>query len=235
MRILRSLLLSVFLLGIGTHLYTTRKITPPAHSGVWVSTYGSILLRVFSGYRRTLHTHSLTPQTESLVFPEKVNNKYWLDITRPAARAYILDIFREFRRAYPDLPVHLDDHWAVPARFGPHAEAVTSLTHEVAAVTGPVSLSAHPLAYARAKYSMDWVRWHDEGLLEEFILQNYVPANFEAHLETLRAQTAAWSIPVKVGVYGGPGLTARDLQAEIGELRAEDIPVVLFPWKAFYF
>ena len=152
MRIFRSLLLSAALLGIGAHLYTTRQVIPPTHSGVWVSTYGSILLRVFPGYRRTLHTHSrtayvdvytngptfatatrrdplgkcqdlralqsadyqvyawfqdglaldsLTTQTESLVFPEKVDNKYWLDITRPAARGVYSGYFP---RVSPRLP-----------------------------------------------------------------------------------------------------------------------------------
>ena len=286
MRMFRSISWVMLFCTLGLHLRSTRCTTPPMHSGVWVSTYGSVLLRAFPDYRACLQTHSrtayvdvytngptfasdvgrdplgylqnlevlkkenyevyawfqdglaldtLTPQTEALVFPEKIDRKYWLDITNPAARAYILNIFRDFRRAYPDTPVHLDDHWAVPHQFGDHEAALTKLTREVVALTGPVSLSAHPLNFSREKYNLDWGYWAEAGLLEEFILQNYVPANFALELTTLQHQTANWSIPVKIGVYGGPGFVARDVEVQIRAVQAADLPVVLFPWKAFYF
>lgn len=190
---------------------------------------------VYAWFQDGLSLDSLNNTTKDLVFDRKIRGKYWLDISKPRARMYILGIMRDFVSTHPHITVHLDDHWAVPKEFGDFSNELTDLTERVVNITGPVSVSGLPLGYTRREHNIDWHTWCKKGFLKEFVLQNYVPAHFEYETEVFLRQTNNWSIPTSVGIYGGAGLKERNIASQISYLQGKNIEPVLFPWKAFYF
>ncbi len=67
------------------------------------------------------------------------------------------------------------------------------------------SLSPNPYDFAYAHSLQDWRTWQQRGLLDELIIQVYVPdlKRFESHLRRSEVQAAAKEIPVSIGVLSG--------------------------------
>jgi hypothetical protein len=148
-----------------------------------------------------LSLNYLTNETRHLVFENKVDGKYWLDISKPESRFYILNKFRIYRIKYPNRTVHLDDHWAIPNDYGDYGNYLNILTKDVSSVIGPISLSVLPLNYSIRHYNANWKLWLDTGYLNEIILQNYVDKNFDYELLEFKHNTKNYKGLIGVGVY----------------------------------
>ena len=177
-----------------------------------------------------LSLDKLTKETEHLVFKEKYNNKYWLDISKSEAREYILNLFKDFRKEY-DNTVHLDDHWAVPSVYGNYARHLTRLTKQVEEIVGPISLSVHNKNYALKKYNQDWESWLKSSYLQEIILQNYVEQSFMMNLKNFEDDVKNYKVNYAIGIYAGEITNPRDIKNLIYEVESRGLDVVLFPFR----
>lgn len=172
----------------------------------------------------------LTSETKNLVFEERVNNKYWIDISKPESKKYILDMFKKFRSQYNNV-VHLDDHWAIPSVYGNYTEELTSLTKDVVNIIGPISLSVHPKKYALEKYNQDWKSWLRLNLVSEIVLQNYVRSSFTDNLNQFEKDVRPYNVDYSIGVYLGEVISPLEVKDLVKEVEERDIKVALFPFR----
>lgn len=123
------------------------------------------------------------------------------------------------------------------------AEKITQLmTQIVEAVkaTRPdaiVSLSPNPPDFAHRSYLQDWGRWVELGLLDEVIVQVYRSdlSAFEAELDQGPLQRLSQAVPLSIGLYTGPFLSAKPIEQirrEVETVRAEGFRgVAFFCWE----
>lgn len=152
---------------------------------------------IYYWYEDGLSLNYLTPYTKKLVFPFKVDGKYWLDISKPEAKRYILTKLT----SQNDYKIHLDDHWAIPYQYGDYSKELNLLTKELVNKLGPISLSVLPSKYAKQKYNVDWKLWLDNNYLSEIILQNYTEKNFDYELKIFKKEVEDFKGIKAVGVY----------------------------------
>ena len=77
-----------------------------------------------------------------------------------------------------------------------------------------VSLSPNAPAFAYDRYLQDWSRWVEMNLLDEVIVQIYRDDlnNFEAELYRGPLRRLSQAIPLSIGLYTGPFLTAKPME-----------------------
>lgn len=179
---------------------------------------------VYSWYEDGLSLNFLTPSTKPLVFKEKVDGKYWFDISKEETRSYILKKFKNYNKEYP---IHLDDHWSIPTQYGDYTKELDSLTKEVVDIIGPFSLSVLPFPYSLDKYNVNWIQWINKGYISEIILQNYVPKNFKVDLLKFDKQTKDLNIKRSIGLYQ----RKKSLQKEIDIIKGYDMSYSIFSYR----
>ena len=153
---------------------------------------------IYAWYEDGLSLNWIDNKTKSLVFPFKVDGKYWLDIRNPKTKEYIL---KKLIKSNSKYPIHLDDHWAIPIEYGDYQKELNDLTKELYNNIGPFSISVLPYNYAKTNYNVDWTYWLANNLLSEIVLQNYVPNNFEYEVEIFYQLTKKYNLPKKMGIY----------------------------------
>jgi hypothetical protein len=153
---------------------------------------------IYYWYEDGLSLNYLTEYTEHLVFDEKIDDKYWLDIRKPEARKYIINKLKN----RGGVKIHLDDHWAIPKQYGlEYTKLLNDLTIELVKEVGPISISVLPLNYARSNYNVDWQYWLDNQLLSEIILQNYSVNNFDYEILQFKNNVKYFEGNKGIGIY----------------------------------
>ena len=172
-----------------------------------------------------------------------IDNHWWIDPANPEVREYFINLFTEVALSYPDLyGIQVDDHWGIPIQFGDYTEAVTELTREVMSAVRKarpnlvISVSPNPLGFSRRKYSLDWLTWINEGLVDELVMQLYRPTSSEVELamnNSILAQIRN-TVDVAVGIYVG-GLFGQkplaEIQQQMSIVQQYGYGYALFPWK----
>lgn len=172
-----------------------------------------------------------------------IDNHWWIDPANPEVREYFINLFTEVALSYPDLyGIQVDDHWGIPIQFGDYTEAVTELTREVMSAVRKarpdlvISLSPNPLGFSRRKYSLDWLTWINEGLVDELVMQLYRPTSSEVALaidNSILPQIRN-TVDVAVGIYAG-GLFGQkplaEIQQQMSVVKQYGYGYALFPWR----
>jgi len=140
-----------------------------------------------------------------------VEGRVWLNPVHPGVRRLMLGLMEELA-GYKELSIiQLDDHWGIPAAFGNHRAALTSLTRAAFRTVKRVdphkvlSLSPNNYRHARARYNQDWLPWVQEGIIEEVMLQAYrksereVAAEIDASGLALAARRARTGVIIFAG------------------------------------
>jgi len=175
-----------------------------------------------------------------------IDKHWWLDPNNPQVQEYFVNLLTEVVRAYPDLyGIQLDDHWGIPVQFGNKMEAMTELTRQVVAAVRKIrpdlviSLSPNPLGFSRKKYAQDWLAWINEELINELVMQLYLPTSAEVALamnNSILAQISP-NIDVAVGIYAG-GLRGQkplaEIQQQISTVKQYGYGYAIFPWKTSF-
>lgn len=188
----------------------------------------------YAWYENGLSLNFVNEETKSLVFKNKVDNKYWLDISKPEARNYFLNQFKELRKEHNNV-IHLDDHFAIPSVYGDYRQEINSLAHEVYKIGGKFSLSVLPQQYALTKYNQDWEYFLQQGYLSEIILQNYVEKNFDKNLAGFRETVERYNVNYSIGIYAGEVGRPRDINKWVESLKSKNIKYRVFPFRSVLF
>jgi uncharacterized lipoprotein YddW (UPF0748 family) len=127
------------------------------------------------------------------------------------------------------------------------AERITQLMQKIARAVKAVrsqaivSLSPHPPNFAYQQYLQDWRRWVNLGLVDEVVVQVY-----RQDLAALKAQLydkqfrslLRQPIPISIGLYTGPVLAAKRIEAierEVEAVRAAGYRgVSFFCWETTF-
>ncbi len=175
-----------------------------------------------------------------------INNNFWLNPSHPQIEQYWINLLTEVAQKYPGLAgIQLDDHWAIPRAFGNKQLAMTNLTKKVVRAVRKVndkliiSVSPNPYHFSLEKYNQDWIKWVQEKLVDEIVIQIYrITATEVANsINSSGIKTVSRYIPVGIGIYTG-NLWQRKSLAEI----AKQISVVkqynygysLFCWEYLF-
>ena len=184
----------------------------------------------YAWYENGLSMNFINEETKGLVFKDKVNNKYWLDISKPKAKEYFLNQFRELRKNHKNV-IHLDDHFAIPAQYGDYREEVNELALKVYKIGGKFSLSVLPQQYALQKYNQDWEHFLQQGYLSEIILQNYVEKNFDKNLVDFTRTVEKYNVNYSIGIYKGELNQPKNITNLINTLKSRNINYTVFPFR----
>lgn len=155
----------------------------------------------YNWYEDGLSLNFINNNTKGLVFDKKVDGKYWLDISKPQTKIYILNKFKLYKLKYPKNKLHLDDHWSIPSIYGNYQNDLNELTKELYLLLGPFSISVLPLNYSVTNYNANWNMWIQQGYISEIILQNYVEDNFDYELYLFDTLTSSYKITRGCGIY----------------------------------
>lgn len=185
----------------------------------------------YAWYENGLSMNFINKEIKNLVFQEKVDGKYWLDISKPEARNYFLHQFKELRKEHKNI-IHLDDHFAIPSAYGDYRQEINSLAHEVYQIGGKFSLSVLPQKYALTKYNQDWEYFLQQGYLSEIIIQNYVEKNFDKNLKEFRETVEKYHVSYSIGVYAGEVGNPRNINKRVASLKSNNISYTVFPFRS---
>lgn len=141
-----------------------------------------------------------------------VNDFVWLNPEHPEVEKYILNIVAEVSQYSQLEGIQLDDHWAVPKEFGNKTQAMNILTAKVRqhlTSLNPkmiLSLSPNPYHFSLNQYNQDWLKWVNDGYVDEVVLQVYRPTTkeFEKAIATSKINYVPDFVPVAIGIYAGP-------------------------------
>lgn len=187
--------------------------------------------RKYAWYENGLSMNFINEKTKDLVFKEKVDGKYWLNISRPDAREYFLNQFKQLRKEHKNT-IHLDDHFAIPSIYGDYRKEIKALAHEVYKIGGKFSLSVLPQQYALTKYNQDWEYFLQQGYLSEIILQNYVEKNFDKNLAQFIETVERYHAPYSIGIYAGEVGSPRNINQWVESLKSKNINYTVFPFRS---
>jgi hypothetical protein len=188
----------------------------------------------YAWYENGLSMNFINEEVKDLVFPYKVDGKYWLDISNPASRSYFLNQFKELSKKHKNI-IHLDDHFGIPAEYGDYRKEVNELALEVYKIGGKFSLSVLPQQYALEKYNQNWEHFLQQGYLSEIILQNYVEKNFEKNLEDFLITVKKYNVNYSIGIYKGEILKPLDIKHLVNKLKSRNINYTVFPFRTTLF
>jgi uncharacterized lipoprotein YddW (UPF0748 family) len=171
---------------------------------IWFSDYHveNSCHNIYAWFEDGLSLNYLTSETKKLVFSFKTEGKYWLDISKPKTREYILNKIKKFHNKY-QVNIHLDDHWAIPKIYGNFETDLNNLTKKVFDVVGSLSISVLPKEYARNNYNVNWLYWLNNNLVNEIVLQNYVTNNIDLEIQNFHKLVKQYSINSSIGFYTG--------------------------------
>jgi uncharacterized lipoprotein YddW (UPF0748 family) len=96
-----------------------------------------------------------------------------------------------------------------------------------------VSLSPNPYGFALSAYLQDWLKWQQQGWIEELIIQVYRSdmERFIAELEQTELQQAKQQIPVAIGILSGlknRSISIKMIEDQIEAVRQRDFAGVSF-------
>jgi uncharacterized lipoprotein YddW (UPF0748 family) len=100
-----------------------------------------------------------------------------------------------------------------------------------------ISIAPNPPAFAYRESLQDWPTWVRQGYVDEVVVQTYRPT--VAEVSAILADPAIYSlqkyVPIRVGLYAGPGWqaqTSADIAAQIQASRNQKYDgFVLFAWE----
>lgn len=96
-----------------------------------------------------------------------------------------------------------------------------------------VSVSPNPYGFALSSYLQDWLKWQQNGWIEELIIQVYRSdlERFIAELERTELQQAKQQIPVAIGILSGlknRSMSIKMIEDQIEAVRKQDFAGVSF-------
>ncbi|MGB3404288.1 MAG: glycoside hydrolase family 10 protein [Microcoleaceae cyanobacterium] len=96
-----------------------------------------------------------------------------------------------------------------------------------------VSLSPNPYGFALSAYLQDWLKWQQQGWIEELLIQVYRSdmERFIAELERTELQQAKQQIPVAIGILSGlknRSMSIKMIEDQIEAVRKRDFAGVSF-------
>jgi uncharacterized lipoprotein YddW (UPF0748 family) len=100
-----------------------------------------------------------------------------------------------------------------------------------------ISLSPNSPAYAYRETLQDWPTWVRQGYVDEVVLQAYRPtvAGVKALLNDPEVVALQGYVPIRVGLFTGPGFTAKPAEQIAAQIRASRqqgyAGFVLFTWE----
>ncbi len=140
-----------------------------------------------------------------------INDFVWLDPENSEVQEYILNLITEVAQYSGLEGIQLDDHWAVPRKFGNKTNALTKLTAKVRQQIKTVnpniilSLSPNPYDFSLNNYNQDWLLWVNKGYIDEIVIQVYRPSadQFSQAIATSKINYISHKVPVGIGIYAG--------------------------------
>lgn len=172
------------------------------------------------------------------------NENVWLNPALPKVQDYILGHIDDILKVKNLTGIQFDDHWAVPKVFGTEnqRQSLTQLTERVyrhLKAHNPqlvVSLSPNPYHFALSRYNQDWLRWVEQGILDEVVLQVYrpTPEAVTASLSPSGINTASRYVPVGVGIsatWNVLPFTLETVQKQVKAIQKQGFGHVVFSWE----
>jgi len=175
-----------------------------------------------------------------------IENHLWLDPENPEVQQYFINLLTEVAQNYPELAgIQLDDHWGIPIVFGNKTQAMTNLTRQVVRAAKQVnpsliiSLAPNPYQFSVNKYSLDWIKWLEEKLFDELVIQIYRSDSQQVTESILasgikEASQYLQDVQVAVGIYAGgtPQLKSlNEIEEQINAVKQFNYGYSIFCWE----